>query len=127
MRKLVFSLFFILVIGISAFSSPEQLRLRYLNSITNSNQLSEAALFTFAIISDNKGYARGGLAFGHAYHQINDLGAEFVIGMGDNLHGPWKMDFLNLATPGNPTYDIWWHENFWPNPNFALRSLNPEK
>ncbi len=81
-----------------------------IKSFTTIDQLKEMSDFQFAIMSDNKGRATGLSDFAHMVNQIEDLDAEFVVGMGDNLENTGSMMFLDFVA-GN----LFWKNKFWPN------------
>ncbi len=68
--------------------------------------------FTFAIFSDNKGTGpASGLDMAAMLSGVNEMGAEFVLGLGDHLQGPPldAQDFLGWITTDN-----WWPKHFYP-------------
>ena len=72
--------------------------------------LDREAVFSFAIMSDNKGdspYSRS--EFAHMVQWINNSGNAFVIGLGDHLKKGRRNDFLDFLHENQ-----WWHRWFYP-------------
>ncbi|MBN2056080.1 hypothetical protein JW905_14215 [bacterium] len=71
--------------------------------------LDDEAVFSFAIMSDNKGDGPLRIEFMRMQDWMKRAGTAFVIGMGDHLKRGWTNDFLDLLRD-----DPWWHERFFP-------------
>jgi hypothetical protein len=73
--------------------------------------LDEAAVFSFAIMSDNKGDSPySSPVFAHMVEWINESRDAFVIGLGDHVKKDWANDFLTFLQDNE-----WWHRRFYPN------------
>lgn len=73
--------------------------------------LDGEALFSFAIMSDNKGDApMDKEPFDAMTEWIEDSGDRFVIGLGDHVKKGWDNNFLAFLDK-----NTWWSENFYPN------------
>jgi len=72
--------------------------------------LDGRAVFSFAIMSDNKGdspYSKR--EFAQMVKWINESGDAFVIGLGDHVKKGWRNDFLDFIHE-----NTWWHRWFYP-------------
>ena len=73
--------------------------------------LNDAAIFTFAIVSDHKGLApASSRIMKNCVDQIAQLDARFVVGLGDHLKGGRNNPFLNFIKT-----DPFWFRRFYPN------------
>ena len=94
--------------SVSPIAKPEQLSLPNINSFED---LKNISVFSFAIMSDNKGDSPKNCPqnarMAKWIKQTND---QFVIGLGDHLKLAWDNSFLNVIK-NNP----WWNQNFYPN------------
>jgi len=82
-----------------------------IEGISTIEELDEAAVFSFAIMSDNKGDSPSSKEeFAKMVEWIDEAGDEFVIGLGDHVKKGWANDFLPFLSQ-----DAWWHQNFYPN------------
>jgi hypothetical protein len=74
--------------------------------------LDAQSLFTFAIFSDNKGTGpASGIAMAGMVDGVEEMGARFVLGLGDHLQGS-PLDTQDF--PGWVTTDVWWANHFYP-------------
>ncbi len=79
-----------------------------INSIA---ELDNAAVFSFAIMSDNKGDSPGNKKeFANMVEWIEQNDDRFVIGLGDHVKKGWENSFLDFLKENQ-----WWHDNFYPN------------
>ena len=81
-----------------------------IEGIATIQELDKAAVFSFAIMSDNKGDALPKAEFTNMVNWIKDADDAFVIGLGDHVKKGWENDFLPFLSQ-----DAWWHNNFYPN------------
>ncbi len=80
-------------------------------SYQNVGELDESAVFSFAIMSDNKGDSPSSkIEFARMVDWINESGDAFVIGLGDHVKKDWQNDFLSFLQE-----NAWWHRCFYPN------------
>ncbi len=80
-------------------------------SYEDMEQLDQAATFSFAIMSDNKGDSPySSEEFANMVDSINRSSDAFVIGLGDHVKRGWSNDFLQFLDD-----DEWWHRWFYPN------------
>ncbi len=104
------SLFFVLLflLGCAGLFYSRAQTIRGVRTI---DDLDAAAVFSFAIMSDNKGDSpESRVAFARMVSWIEASGDRFVIGLGDHLKKGWKNDFLAFLRSNS-----WWRENFYPN------------
>ena len=74
-------------------------------------ELDRAAVFSFAIMSDNKGDSpKSSKQFANMVKWIEESGDRFVIGLGDHVKKGWENSFLPFLKENR-----WWHQNFYPN------------
>jgi hypothetical protein len=92
----------LIVIFQSLFSKP----FKEINSMA---QLDSMSIFSFAIMSDNKGDALNKKEFKRMDKWIKETNAEFVIGLGDHVKRSWKNQFVDLLKE-----DKWWNTHFYP-------------
>ncbi len=82
-----------------------------LPEIKSIQDLQDISLFSFAIMSDNKGdspkNSRENFKMVKWIKQSDD---QFVIGVGDHLKRGWDNSFLDMIKE-----DPWWNQNFYPN------------
>ena len=73
--------------------------------------LDQCAPLTFGIFSDNKGDGPSRKQVGVMIAGMKDMGAAFVLGLGDHVRGPKKQtaEFVTFIEQ-----DAWWHDNFYP-------------
>jgi len=86
-------------------------RIDILENIKTIEELDSISVFSFAIMSDNKGespYSRD--EFLNMVNWIEESGDRFVIGLGDHLKKDWENTFIEFLDS-----NIWWQENFYPN------------
>lgn len=82
-----------------------------LEDVETIQQLDEMAVFSFAIMSDNKGDSPlSREPFARMVQWIQESGDSFVVGLGDHVKKGWRNDFLPFVR-GNS----WWHDHFYPN------------
>lgn len=80
-------------------------------SIATPAELDEAAMFTFAIISDHKGFSpRDSVHMRRANRWMREMDPQAIIGMGDHLKRRWENTFLPFIAE-----DRLWRDRFWPN------------
>jgi hypothetical protein len=86
------------------------LSLTVVNGQISIHELDSLAVFSFSIISDNKGYS---LENSHMYKcdkWIKEAGDSFIIGLGDHVKDNRTNKFLDLLKN-----DTLWHNHFYPN------------
>ncbi len=82
-----------------------------LSQIRNIKNLDKAAVFSFAIMSDNKSDSpKTSPLFGKMVEWIADAGDKFVIGLGDHVAQGLGDHFLRFLAENQ-----WWHDHFYPN------------
>ncbi len=82
-----------------------------IEGISTIQELDEAAVFSFAIMSDNKGDSPSSKdEFARMVEWIDEAGDAFVIGLGDHVKKGWDNDFLSFLEENQ-----WWQLNFYPN------------
>ena len=82
-----------------------------LSNINSIHQLQDHSVFSFAIISDNKGDSpKNCPQNAKMVSWIEHLNDQFVIGLGDHLKLGWDNSFLDMIQQ-----DRWWNQNFYPN------------
>lgn len=78
--------------------------------VSTNQQLDALSVFSFAIMSDNKGDGPDARPeFAAMTKWLQDSQAAFVIGMGDHLKKKWRNDFLDLLANND-----WWRTHFLP-------------
>ena len=77
--------------------------------ITSMVQLDSMSIFSFAIMSDNKGDALNKKEFERMDKWVKQTNVEFVIGLGDHVKRGWKNQFVDLLKE-----DKWWSTHFYP-------------
>ena len=77
--------------------------------ITSMAHLDSISVFSFAIMSDNKGDALNKKEFERMDKWVKQTNAEFVIGLGDHVKRSWKNQFVDLLKG-----DKWWNTHFYP-------------
>lgn len=79
--------------------------------IRSIEDLDRAAVFTFAIMSDNKGDSPASdMHFARMADWIRESGDRFVIGLGDHVKKGWGNSFIPFIRENE-----WWREHFYPN------------
>jgi len=73
-------------------------------------KLDEMAVFSFAIMSDNKGCSVENEDFYKCDQWIREAGDRFILGLGDHVKDNRTNPFLNLIKN-----DSLWHNHFYPN------------
>ncbi len=73
-------------------------------------QLDKKAIFSFSVMSDNKGYALENPHMRKCDQWIREEGDAFILGLGDHVKFNRKNPFLRLIT-----HDSLWHNHFYPN------------
>ncbi len=96
--KLILKLFFLLL----AFQSIE--------AQMTIEKLDDMAIFSFAIMSDNKGYSVEEENMYKCDQWIREAGDRFILGLGDHVKDNRTNPFLNLIKN-----DSLWHNHFYPN------------
>jgi predicted phosphodiesterase len=86
-----------------------QLFAKPFKDITSIAQLDSMSVFSFAIMSDNKGDALNKKEFKRMDKWIKGSGAEFVVGLGDHVKRGWKNQFVDFLKE-----DRWWYTKFYP-------------
>jgi predicted enzyme related to lactoylglutathione lyase len=82
-----------------------------LAGIKTIEDLNHAAVFQFAIMSDNKGDSgKNSRIFANMEKWLKESDTKFIIGMGDHVKIGWDNSFLQLIKN-----DVWWNTNFYPN------------
>lgn len=82
-----------------------------LHEINTIQELEELAVFSFAIMSDNKGDSpQNSPENARMVTWIEQRHDQFVIGLGDHLKAGWENSFSDMIKE-NP----WWNQNFYPN------------
>ncbi len=72
-------------------------------------QLDSMSIFSFAIMSDNKGDALNKKEFERMNKWVKQTNVEFVIGLGDHVKRSWKNQFVDFLKE-----DKWWNTHFYP-------------
>ena len=89
-------------------AKPEALALPEINTFKDLNNIS---VFSFAIMSDNKGDSSTNCPLNARMAKwIKQNNNQFVIGLGDHLKRGWNNSFLDMIKE-----DPWWNQNFYPN------------
>ncbi|MCK5759855.1 MAG: hypothetical protein KAH33_01085 [Candidatus Delongbacteria bacterium] len=91
-----------LVLSQIAYSKP-------FKDITSMAHLDSISIFSFAIMSDNKGDALNKKEFERMDKWVKQTDVEFVIGLGDHVKRSWKNQFVDFLKE-----DKWWNTNFFP-------------
>ncbi len=73
-------------------------------------QLDSMAVFSFSVMSDNKGYALENPHMRKCDRWIREEGDPFILGLGDHVKDNRKNPFLRLIS-----HDSLWHNHFYPN------------
>ena len=73
-------------------------------------ELDKAAVFSFSIMSDNKGYSVENPEMFKCDKWIREAGDRFIIGLGDHVKDNRQNPFLDLIKN-----DSLWHNHFYPN------------
>jgi hypothetical protein len=73
-------------------------------------KLDSIAVLSFAIMSDNKGYALENSDMNKCDLWMREAGDKFVLGLGDHVKGNRANPFLDLMKT-----DSLWHNHFYPN------------
>lgn len=115
MKKMPISLIVIMMLAgllsgcyLGPTAKPEALDLPEINTFEDLNKIS---VFSFAIMSDNKGDSAANCPCNARMAKwIKQNNNQFVIGVGDHLKRGWNNSFLDLIKE-NP----WWNQNFYPN------------
>jgi len=82
-----------------------------ISGIQTIKELDKAAIFNFAIMSDNKGDSPiSSRQFANMVKWIEESNDQFVIGLGDHVKKDWENSFLHFLKENR-----WWHQNFYPN------------
>jgi len=82
-----------------------------ISGIDTIQELDKAAVFNFAIMSDNKGDSpQSSRPFARMVKWIKESNSQFVIGLGDHVKKGWENSFLSFLRENR-----WWHKNFYPN------------
>jgi len=82
-----------------------------LAGIRTIKDLDKAALFSFAIMSDNRSDSpKTAPEFARMVEWIKESGDEFVIGLGDHVASALGKSFLRFLAENK-----WWHDHFYPN------------
>ena len=76
----------------------------------NITDLDKSAVFSFSIMSDNKGYSVENPHMNKCYNWIKESGDKFIIGLGDHVKDNRANPFLELIKN-----DSLWHNHFYPN------------
>jgi len=96
------------VIGCTGFRNQWQNTLSEIGTI---EELDRAAVFNFAIMSDNRGDSPSNSShFARMVSWISESNARFVIGLGDHVKKGRENSFLTFLQ-----CNTWWHNNFYPN------------
>lgn len=107
-RYIMISLVSVLIIcGISVKSAD----MIYIENINSIEELDDAAVFNFAIMSDcNKDLSIGmDFRFKNMVDWLEESGASFVIGAGDYVKLDWENKFLNFLRENE-----WWRNHLYP-------------
>lgn len=81
-----------------------------ITGVSSIQDLDRAAVFSFAVMSDNKGDSpTNSPRFAHMVSWIGESGDRFVIGLGDHVKKGKQNSFLPFLKE-----NAWWHENFYP-------------
>ncbi|MCK4421404.1 hypothetical protein KAW48_06350 [candidate division WOR-3 bacterium] len=82
-----------------------------ISGINTIESLDKGAVFSFAIMSDNKGDSpEDKKQFANMVQWIEESGDKFIIGVGDHVKKGWDNNFLHFLKENE-----WWHERFYPN------------
>lgn len=81
-----------------------------IKGIDTTQKLDKAAVFNFAIMSDNKGDGPSDERFARMLRWIKGSNAQFVIGLGDHLCSGYENEFLPFLQENE-----WWQKHFYPN------------
>lgn len=103
------------ILGLSAITATDAKKHEFaggkIEGVTTIQELDEAAVFSFAVMSDNKGDGpKAKPEFRNMVQWIADAGDAFVIGLGDHVVKGGENDFLPFLVQ-----DAWWHTHFYPN------------
>ena len=106
-KSLVVSTLILLGIGCGKTYQFEKGKISDVHTI---KELDKEAVFSFAIMSDNKGDSpKGSKQFANMAKWIKESGDQFVIGLGDHVKKGWENSFLPFLKENQ-----WWHQNFYP-------------
>lgn len=104
---LISALFSVMAGNAPGYSSDEI----FLPDFATIQDLDDAALFTFAIMSDNKGDSSfSSPEFAKMVGWISEADCAFVIGLGDHVKRGWENSFITFLEENQ-----WWHDHFYPN------------
>lgn len=82
-----------------------------LSNIKNISELDKKAVFSFAIMSDNKGDCpQDNIQMKRMVKWIHESGDAFVVGVGDHVSKSFENMFLDFLKKNE-----WWGKNFYPN------------
>ena len=73
-------------------------------------KLDEKSVFSFAIMSDNKGYSVENESMNKCNKWIQESGDKFILGVGDHVKDNRENPFLDFIKT-----DPFWHQHFYPN------------
>ncbi len=81
------------------------------SGVRNIEHLDRLAVFSFAIMSDNKGdFPNNSPEFARMVEWVEESGDKFVIGLGDHVAKDLEDRFLSFLADNK-----WWHDHFYPN------------
>lgn len=82
-----------------------------LSGVRTIEALDSLGVFSFAIMSDNKGdFPNNSTEFARMVEWVEESGDKFVIGLGDHVAKDLEDRFLSFLTDNK-----WWHDHFYPN------------
>jgi len=113
MKKRISISIFLIILALStvAFGETSIFKDGKVVGVNTIEELDSASVFSFAIMSDNKGESsKSREEFANMVNWIAESGDKFVIGLGDHVKKGWDNSFLPFIEDHK-----WWRENFYPN------------
>ena len=108
-----FKIFLIIVLLTFTFGCSKQYKFEdgKIVGIQTIQDLNKASVFTFGIMSDNKGDSpQNSEQFARMVKWLEKSSAQFVIGLGDHVKKGWENSFLEFLKQNQ-----WWKNHFYPN------------
>ena len=102
---------FSFIISCSNQAIKQDIKVNEQNKITSIKDLDKQAVFSFAVMSDNKGDSPSNrVEFKRMVNWIENANDRFVIGLGDHVKKKRENSFLKFVKENN-----WWKYHFYPN------------
>ncbi|MBN1756306.1 5'-nucleotidase C-terminal domain-containing protein [bacterium] len=110
-RLLLLTITGLLLLFFISCEKPYEFSAGKISGVNSIQDLDSQAVFSFAIMSDNKGDSPSSSeSFARMADWIKESNDKFVIGLGDHVKKGWENSFLEFIEQ-----DAWWKANFYPN------------